>query len=87
LNELAFTDLTDDDPAPAVRLNLFKTPTATVMLAIWVAKTTSPPLGPTRSKWLRHQAILTMTKTHDRLPDIEDAATLDSWTGTRVSYP
>lgn len=32
LNELAFTDLTDDSPAPAVRLNAFKTPTATVML-------------------------------------------------------
>ena len=32
LNELAFTDLTDDDPAPVVRLNAFKTPTATVML-------------------------------------------------------
>ena len=31
-NELAFTDLTDDDPAPAVRLTAFKTPTATVML-------------------------------------------------------
>ena len=32
LNELAFVDLTDDDPAPAVRLTAFKTPTATVML-------------------------------------------------------
>src|SRR6267142_5850217 len=32
LNELAFADLTDDDPAPVVRLNAFKTPTATVML-------------------------------------------------------
>jgi prepilin-type N-terminal cleavage/methylation domain-containing protein/prepilin-type processing-associated H-X9-DG protein len=32
LNELAFTDLTDDDPAPVVRVNAFKTPTATVML-------------------------------------------------------
>jgi len=32
LNELAFVDLTDDEPAPAVRLNAFKTPTATVML-------------------------------------------------------
>jgi prepilin-type N-terminal cleavage/methylation domain-containing protein len=27
LNELAFTDLTDDVPAPSVRLNAFKTPT------------------------------------------------------------
>jgi prepilin-type N-terminal cleavage/methylation domain-containing protein/prepilin-type processing-associated H-X9-DG protein len=32
LNELAFVDLTDDDPAPTIRLNAFKTPTATVML-------------------------------------------------------
>jgi len=32
LNELAFTDLTDDEPAPSVRLNAFKTPTATIML-------------------------------------------------------
>lgn len=32
LNELAFVDLTDDHPAPTVRLNVFKTPTATVML-------------------------------------------------------
>lgn len=32
LNEIAFVDLTDEDPAPAVRLNAFKTPTATVML-------------------------------------------------------
>jgi prepilin-type N-terminal cleavage/methylation domain-containing protein/prepilin-type processing-associated H-X9-DG protein len=32
LNEIAFVDLTDDDPPPAVRLNAFKTPTATVML-------------------------------------------------------
>jgi prepilin-type N-terminal cleavage/methylation domain-containing protein/prepilin-type processing-associated H-X9-DG protein len=32
LNELAFTDLTDDAPAPVVRLTAFRTPTATVML-------------------------------------------------------
>jgi prepilin-type N-terminal cleavage/methylation domain-containing protein len=32
LNELAFTDLTDDTPASPIRLAAFKTPTATVML-------------------------------------------------------
>jgi prepilin-type N-terminal cleavage/methylation domain-containing protein len=32
LNELAFVDLTDDDPPAPTRLNAFKTPTATVML-------------------------------------------------------
>jgi prepilin-type N-terminal cleavage/methylation domain-containing protein len=32
LNELAFVDLTDDDPGAPVRLNAFRTPTATVML-------------------------------------------------------
>jgi hypothetical protein len=32
LYELAFVDLTDDDPGTPVRLNAFKTPTATVML-------------------------------------------------------
>ena len=32
LNELAFVDLTDDDPSPPNRFNAFKTPTATVMM-------------------------------------------------------
>jgi prepilin-type N-terminal cleavage/methylation domain-containing protein/prepilin-type processing-associated H-X9-DG protein len=32
LNELAFVDLTDDEPAPARRLGAFRTPAATVML-------------------------------------------------------